>query len=78
MRAWMPTLVTAFVGVATPALAAGRQDTSGLFVWAFLGFCALIVAAQVVPAVLMVLGAARGAARAARHEKAPVEVKVRQ
>lgn len=77
MRALMPTLVAAILSGATPALAAGREDTSGLFVWAFLGFCALIVAAQVVPAVLLMLGAARSAARAARQEEAPAEVKVR-
>lgn len=77
MRGPILILVTALLSVATPALAAGRQDTSGLFVWAFLGFCALIVAAQVVPAILMMVGAARGAARAARREEAPVEVKVR-
>lgn len=77
MRAMKLTLVTAILSAATPALAAGRHDTSGLFVWAFLGFCALIVAAQVVPALLMILGAARGAARAASQEQAPAEVKVR-
>jgi hypothetical protein len=52
----------ATVGPAATALAAtgARADTSGLFVWAFLGFCALIVAAQVIPAILMALGAVKG------------------
>lgn len=47
---------------ATSAFAAGggREDSSGLFVWAFLGFCALIVVVQVIPALLMFLGFAKG------------------
>jgi hypothetical protein len=44
------------------AFAAGgaREDNSGLFVWIFLGFCALIVVVQIIPAVLMLLGFAKG------------------
>jgi hypothetical protein len=57
------SLTAAILTAATPALAAGREDTSGIFVWAFLGLCALIVAAQVVPAVLMMVGAARSMAK---------------
>lgn len=47
---------------ASSAFAAGgtREDNSGLFVWAFLGFCALIVVVQVIPALLMFLGFAKG------------------
>lgn len=46
---------------ATAAFAApAREDNSGIIVWAFLGFCALIVIAQVIPAILMMIGAARG------------------
>lgn len=42
----------------SPALAstAGRGDNSGFIVWAFLGFCALIVVAQLVPALMVMLG----------------------
>lgn len=70
MRATRLGLVTAVLTVATPALAAGREDTSGIFVWAFLGLCALIVAAQVIPALLMMVGAARGLARTLRETRA--------
>jgi hypothetical protein len=44
------------------AFAAGgtREDNSGLFVWIFLGFCALIIVVQVVPALLMLFGFAKG------------------
>ncbi len=47
----------------SPALAAGaRSDHSGLVVWMFLGFCGLIVVAQLVPAILMLIGMAKGVA----------------
>lgn len=42
------------------AAGAAREDNSGLFVWMFLGFCALIVVVQVVPALLMLFGFAKG------------------
>lgn len=42
------------------AAAGTRQDNSGIFVWAFLGLCALIVVAQTIPALFMVVGAVRG------------------
>lgn len=57
---WMSVLAV-FLASATPALAASaRQDSSGLVVWIFLGFCALIVVAQLVPVVLMALGLIKG------------------
>lgn len=70
MRATRWSLVTTALTVATPAFAAGREDTSGIFVWVFLGLCALIVAAQVIPALLMMVGAARGLARTLQETKA--------
>ena len=50
-----------FLTSAAPAFAAGtRADHSGLVVWTFLGFCGLILVAQLIPALLLVLGLARG------------------
>ena len=71
-------IVGVALGTATPALAqARREDTSGVFVWAFLGLCALIVAAQLIPAILMMLGTARAVARRMKEtEQAPAESKV--
>ncbi|MHB8765541.1 MAG: hypothetical protein ACYDA8_14570 [Deferrisomatales bacterium] len=64
-------LAVGLVGPGTVAAAEGaaRQDTSGVFVWAFLGLCALIVVAQLVPAILMAVGAARGVAQGLRSAK---------
>jgi hypothetical protein len=47
---------------ATPvwAAATGREDNSDLFIWIFLGFCALIVVAQLVPATMVLFGLAKG------------------
>jgi hypothetical protein len=58
----LTTLVTLLA--ATPAFAstAGRVDHSGFLVWAFLGFCALIVVAQVVPALMVMLGIVKAVA----------------
>lgn len=59
------SLVAALCALASPALAATgiREDHSGIVVWAFLGFCALIVVAQLVPAALMLFGMVKGIAQ---------------
>ncbi len=59
----MKTLAT-ILGTIAPATAlaasAPHTDNSGIFSWIFLGFCALIVMMQTMPAVLMALGMAKG------------------
>lgn len=63
MRARTAASTLALVlGSVTSALAASgaREDNSGVFVWIFLGFCALIIVAQMVPAILTMIGAAKG------------------
>lgn len=37
-----------------------REDSSDMFVYIFLGFCALIIVAQLIPAAMMVLGLTKG------------------
>jgi len=58
----LTTLVTLLVASPAFAATAGRGDHSGFIVWAFLGFCALIVVAQLVPAVLVMLGIVKAVA----------------
>ena len=50
-------------GVATlwASDAVREADNSNLFVWIFLVFCGLIIVAQLIPAVMMLLGFAKGA-----------------
>jgi len=59
----MKALAT-IIGTIAPATAFAAStphaDDSGLFAWIFLGFCALIVIAQVMPAVLLMFGMAKG------------------
>ena len=51
------------------AFASGsRVDDSGIFVWVFLGFCSLIVVAQLIPAVLLMTGMAKGLVSVAKEE----------
>jgi len=59
----MKALAT-LIGTIAPATAfaasGAHVDNSGIFVWIFLGFCALIVVAQVIPAVLLFFGMVKG------------------
>jgi hypothetical protein len=67
----MRALITTIVGTLAPAAAYasnGRVDESGIFVWVFLGFCALIVVAQVIPAMLLMAGMVKGIVSVAKHE----------
>ena len=69
----MKALAT-LMGIIAPATAfaasGAREDSSGIFVWVFLGFCALIVVAQIVPAVLLMLGMAKGITSVVKEEMA--------
>ncbi len=66
----LTALFGAIAGIAPAATAfaatAVREDNSGIFVWIFLGFCALIVIGQLLPAVMMVLGFAKGLGKEAK------------
>lgn len=72
----MKALVT-IMGIAAPvtafAASGAREDSSGIFVWVFLGFCALIVVAQVIPALLLMFGMAKGISSVVKEELAPVK-----
>lgn len=74
----MRTLAT-LMGILAPvtawAAAGAREDGSGLFVWIFLGFCALIVVAQVVPALLLMIGMVKGVVSVVKEEMAPAKTK---
>jgi hypothetical protein len=76
----MRALITTIVGTLAPvtAFAAASNlsaDNSGIFVWVFLGFCALIVVAQVVPAALLLTGMVKGVVSVVKDEMVPVTSK---
>ena len=51
----------ALSALAAPAFAAStRTDHSGFVVWVFLGFCGIIVAAQLIPSLLVMFGIVKG------------------
>ncbi|GFE56361.1 hypothetical protein [Geobacter sp. AOG1] len=60
-RTSLKSALAMVIGSTSSAFAASgaREDNSGLFVWIFLGFCALIIAAQLIPAILVTLGFAK-------------------
>ncbi len=57
------------------AASGAREDSSGIFVWVFLGFCALIVVAQVIPAVLLMTGMVKGVVSVVKNETVKVASK---
>ena len=75
----MRALIT-LMGILAPASAFAASnglsaDNSGVFVWVFLGFCALIVVAQIVPAVLLLTGMVKGVVSVVKDEMVPVASK---
>jgi len=68
MRA-LATLMGILAPVTAWAATGAREDTSGLLVWGFLGFCALIIVAQLVPAILLMTGMVKGVASVVKGEK---------
>jgi len=74
----MKALAT-IMGILAPATAMAAaelsEDNSGIFVWVFLGFCALIVVAQVLPAILLMTGMVKGVASVVKEEMATAKAK---
>jgi hypothetical protein len=76
MRALITTIAGTLAPVTVFAAANGlSEDNSGIFVWVFLGFCALIVVAQVIPAILLMTGMVKGVVAAVKDEKVTVASK---
>lgn len=75
MKALIATIVTiaGFVPVAAFAASSNNVDNSGIFVWIFLGFCALIVLAQVIPAILLMFGMVKGVGQVVTEKKTVTE-----
>jgi hypothetical protein len=69
MRATINTII-ATLAMTTPAFAAnGAAEEPGLLVWAFMGFAAIIVVGQLVPAAMLVIGAIKGLTTAPKEVK---------
>ena len=70
IRTAATTAVAIAATVATAFAAPENAEPTGLIGWAFLGFCALIAVAQIMPAVMMIVGAAMGLRKEGREAKA--------
>ena len=58
----LATIIGTLAPATSFAASSLSEDNNGLFVWIFLGFCALIIAAQMIPAALMLFGIVKGVA----------------
>ena len=78
MRTVISALALVFLSI-SPALAVDTAKTysSGVLVSIFLGFCALIVIAQAVPAMMLLLGAIKAFAARRAGEEVPATESVR-
>ena len=59
----MKTLTTLIATLAPASVFAaenGAAGNDGIFIWIFLGFFALIVVGQIIPAVIMIIGLVKG------------------
>ena len=75
MRALITTIAATLAPVTAFAANGLSEDNSGIFVWVFLGFCALIVVAQVIPAVLLMTGMVKGIVSVVKDETVTVTAK---
>ena len=75
----MRALITTIVGTLAPVTAFAAnglsEDNSGIFVWVFLGFCAMIVVAQVIPAILLMTGMVKGIVSVVKDERVAAAAK---
>lgn len=69
MLAFIVGTAAALAPVAAMAGTGNRVDNSGIFIWVFLGFCALIVISQVLPALLLIFGLTKAMSGEAHGKK---------
>lgn len=76
MKTLLTSLVLLLVAV-SPALAVDTSKTynSGILILLFVGFCALLIVAQLVPAVLALLGMTKEAAKSSAGKKLAASAK---
>ena len=67
------SILTSTAAFASSGAVTNKVFVSGPLILLFLGFCALVVVIQCIPAIIMLYGMIKGAASAAEHDK--VEVK---
>ncbi len=66
MKAIVTTIVLALIAAPAFAVDTAQTYTSGILILLFVGFCALIIVAQLVPAVLTLFGMTKAVAQGGR------------
>ena len=69
------SLVTSTAALASSGAATNKVFVSGPLILLFLGFCALVVVIQCIPAILMLYGMIKGTASVVKEEMAPAAEK---
>ncbi|MFO7577687.1 MAG: hypothetical protein R6W66_08175 [Pelovirga sp.] len=69
MKALFTTLTLSLLAVPAFAVDTTVTYSSGILVLLFVGFCALLIVAQLVPAVLMLFGLTKAAGRSVAEKK---------
>jgi hypothetical protein len=69
MRATINTIIVTLATTTTAFAANGAAEEPGILAWGFMGFCAVVLVGQLVPAAMLVIGAVKGLATAPREAK---------
>jgi hypothetical protein len=70
MRTAINTLIATIATTTTVFAANGAaNEEPGILAWAFIGFCAVILVGQLVPAAMLIIGAVKGLATAPKEVK---------
>ena len=69
MRTAINTLIATAAMTTTAFAANGAAEEPGMLAWGFMGFCAVILVGQMVPAAMLVIGAVKGLAAAPKEVK---------
>jgi len=66
LAVWLATITNAYAAETT------KVYSSGILVLIFIGFCALVVVAQLIPAILVLMGVIKGFVKGSKEK--PIEV----
>jgi hypothetical protein len=69
MRTAINTIIATLATTTTAFAANSAANEPGLLAWGFMGFCAVILVGQLVPAAMLVIGAVKGLATAPKEAK---------
>ena len=69
MRTTINTIIATLATTTTAFAANGAAEEPGILAWGFMGFCAVILVGQLVPAAMLVIGAFKGLATAPKEVK---------